>query len=304
LFVNRPVGCAVRAGIPRVVDAMRAILNDPNTTWVLERRYYDEDKPPVRLKMHAAAVAFVGGKPVPRRPGSLGEDADYVDGRDDGTLILEPLGVKHHSADATVYGAFYTAKLTPETQERIRKLALTTSSFKESATVLAASRIRSDGFAALGARVAKTDVSDGAFEADPQRSAAKLVGTVVSARKISSSAAALYLQTLALAEPTKTNILRWNGWTAKDYDAAAKELVGKKLLVEASLPKAGRKHFLPGVVSKATTGRKAILNLPFEEWKRPFYPAESHFKHVIGEPCHTLFARAWHRVEGGDAPKR
>jgi hypothetical protein len=40
-------------------------------------------------------------------------------------------------------------------------------------------------------------------------------------------------------------------------------------------------------------------NLPIEEWKQPFYVL---LRHVITEPAHALFARAYKRIEDGDKP--
>jgi hypothetical protein len=39
-----------------------------------------------------------------------------------------------------------------------------------------------------------------------------------------------------------------------------------------------------------------------EDWKKPFY-LESLQRRLPLEPMHALFARAWKRVSGGDAPR-
>jgi hypothetical protein len=110
---------------------------------------------------------------------------------------------------------------------------------------------------------------------------------------VSEDAAALYLQTLALAEPTQQKITLWNGWKPKQYQTAAAELVKKKVLTEGKRERAGRTLFVKGGYSKGD--RK---NLPMEEWKQPFYAVLD--RHVITEPVHALFARAWKRIEDGD----
>jgi hypothetical protein len=154
--------------------------------------------------------------------------------------------------------------------------------------------LRSEGLAAIAARIADTDVPDGGWEQNPLVSAKKLVGKVAKARGISDDAAALYLQILALAEPTTKNVCTWNGWKPKQYATAAAELVKKKLVVQGKRERTGRDIFLKGGYDK---GDKK--NLPMEEWKLPFYPLD---RRIPVEPCHLLFARAWKRVEDGDVP--
>src|SRR5262249_61026181 len=122
------------------------------------------------------------------------------------------------------------------------------------------------GFAALGERVADTEVEDGKFEADPRQSAPKLVAKVAKATDLSTDAAALYLQLLALAEPTERNVQAWNGWTAKQYKPIAAELAKKKLVIEGKRERAGRGIFLKGGYSKGDRS-----DLPMEDWKLPFY---------------------------------
>jgi hypothetical protein len=58
--------------------------------------------------------------------------------------------------------------------------------------------------------------------------------------------------------------------------------------------RAGRTIFLKGGYSKGT-GK----NLPMEEWKQSFYAGLS--RHVITEPAHALFARAYKRITDGDS---
>jgi hypothetical protein len=156
-----------------------------------------------------------------------------------------------------------------------------------------AALLRGDGFAALAARIADTDVPAGSWEQNPLASAPKLVAKVAKACAISTDAAALYLQTLAFAEPTTKQVLVWNGWKPKQHAAAVAELVKKKLVVQGKRERTGREIFVKGGYDKGS--RK---NLPMEEWKQPFYPLP---RHVPVEPAHLLFARAWKRVEDGDA---
>ncbi|MBA3499439.1 MAG: hypothetical protein H0T65_03645, partial [Deltaproteobacteria bacterium] len=140
-----------------------------------------------------------------------------------------------------------------------------------------------NGFAALGERVAKSPVAKDAYEANPNVSAPALVAKVAKDRSVSPDPATLYLQVIALPEPTKANVQRWNGWTAEQYDAAAAELVRQELVVEAKVDGAGRKIFARGAVVKKTK-----LNLPIEESKLAFTTHGRFVKHLITEPCHTL----------------
>ena len=107
----------------------------------------------------------------------------------------------------------------------------------------------------------------------------------------------LYLQLLALAEPTEKAVLRWNDWKPKQYAAAVAELAKKKLVVQGKRERAQREVFLPGGF-----GKSAGKNLPMEEWKKPFYSAPLS-RHLPVEPVHALFARAWKLVEAGEGPR-
>lgn len=283
LYVHRPVGCPVRAGIPKIVTALRKVLGDKKNTWVLEQKYWDEEKAPKRRKRHDAMTSLVGGKPV--KPSKA--KGQWLDGRDDGTLILAPCAPDANNDDASVFGAFYTAKLDAQTATRIDAYMRAISEWKDFDVLPTAQHILSDGFGALGERAAKTPVAKDGYEANPAVSAPELVAKVAKERAVSPDAAALYLQTIALPAPTKANVQLWNGWTAEQYEAAATELVKKKLVVEAKVDGAGRKIFAKGPIVKKTK-----LNLPIEQSKLAFTTHGRYVKHLITEPCHTLFARA------------
>ncbi len=59
-------------------------------------------------------------------------------------------------------------------------------------------------------------------------------------------AAALYLQFLALPEPTDHNVRTWNHWSPARHRKAGTTLLGRKLVVHGSRTRAGRTLFLPG----------------------------------------------------------
>ncbi len=286
IFVNRPVGDPLRAGIPKVVTQLRKVLADKRNLWELESRYYDEDKPARRAKRHAELTALVKGKSV-KAPAKMGT---WTEGRDDGTLWVGSAALDADSEDATVLGAFYTAKLDAKTAARIRLFAHAASDWERSTVIPTAEHIRSAGFAALGVRVAKTGVPAGGWECNPLASARELVEKVARATGVSIDAAALLLQTLGLPEPTRANVSLWNAWTSAQYDTAAAELVTHKLVVQATVAGAGRKIFGAGTIVKQTK-----LNMAIESSKVTgnLVTHGRYVKHLIPEPCHTLFARAW-----------
>lgn len=143
----------------------------------------------------------------------------------------------------------------------------------------------------------------GLYEGNPLVSAAELVAEVQEAWSLSRHASMLYLQTLALARPTSKNVQLWNGWSAADYKKAAAELVRRELVLEARRARAGRSHFLPGGWEELKAP-----NLPVETWKMPLYqvpvnpPALLHNRLLALRPLGSTFAKAWQRVQAGEAP--
>lgn len=289
LFLQRPVGDPIRASIPRIVATLRGILDDPRTMWTFDSLYV-EDADPKGKARRRQLLDFVNGKPFD----ASNAEQTALETRDDGTLLVALY-------ESTATAAFRTAKLTGRGTERAKQLAnLFVDPDDEYSDppildVDTALLLRSDGFAALADRVAETDVPVGQYEANPLHSARKLVARVVREHGISEDAAVLYLQTLALAEPTQAKVTLWNGWKPKQYAAAGAELVKKKLVTEGKRERAGRSLFVKGGYAK---GRGK--NLPMEEWKQPFYALLS--RHVITEPPHLLFARAYKRIADGDKP--
>jgi len=146
--------------------------------------------------------------------------------------------------------------------------------------------LRSAAFAAFADRVRATPVPVGGFEANPLVSVPKLVAAVAKTKQLPLGAAALYLQILALPEPTERDVRAWNGWTAAEYDAAAARLVKAKLVVSGTRERFGRSIFLKGPYTKGDR-----WNLPIEEAKLALHDVLS--RHVAAEPAHLLFARAW-----------
>ncbi|GKQ39297.1 hypothetical protein [Streptomyces sp. A012304] len=132
---------------------------------------------------------------------------------------------------------------------------------------------------------------------DPTVSAPELVAEVAREHGMGEDAAALYLQLLALPDPTDRNCARWTGWKPARLKKARTELAATGLVVEAKRPRAGRTLFLPC----GWYDFKAPA-LPVEVWKEGLYPLRDHTRAVPPVPVPELFARAWDRVRAGDTP--
>ncbi|MFJ6198163.1 hypothetical protein [Micromonospora sp. NPDC092111] len=141
------------------------------------------------------------------------------------------------------------------------------------------------------------------FAQDPTRSAPDLVAAVGTTLGLGADAAALYLQLLALPDPTDRNVARWTGWKPARLKAARAELAATAHVVAAKRPRAGRSLFLPG----GWLALKAPL-LPLERWKLPLLIGGEGGVSALGiitpvAPAPRLFALAWARLLAGDAPR-
>ncbi|BFO18676.1 hypothetical protein SHKM778_50640 [Streptomyces sp. KM77-8] len=83
------------------------------------------------------------------------------------------------------------------------------------------------------------------YAQDPALSVPGLVTEVAEAHGLSEDAAVLYLQLLALPDPTDRNRARWTGWKPARAKKARTELAATGLVVEAKRARAGRTLFLP-----------------------------------------------------------
>jgi hypothetical protein len=135
------------------------------------------------------------------------------------------------------------------------------------------------------------------YAQDPAVGAPDLVAEVATAHGLGEDAAALYLQLLALPDPTDRNVARWTGWKPARLKKARAELAATDLVVEAKRSRAGRSLFLPC----GWLDLKAPA-LPVEAWKEGLYPVRGGMRAVPLLPVPELFARAWARVRAGDAP--
>lgn len=157
--------------------------------------------------------------------------------------------------------------------------------------------------AALAAACALTSDSTDpqAYYQDPCVSVPDLVDEVASVRGLERDLAVLYLQLLALPDPTDANVVRWTGWKPTRLKKVRAALAETGLVVTANRSRAGRSMFLPG-------GWIALNSpyLPVEAWKKPFLRFDDRDRPAavlvpVG-PVEDLFRRAWQRVKDGDGP--
>ncbi|MFF1273027.1 hypothetical protein ACFVZC_06400 [Streptomyces marokkonensis] len=135
------------------------------------------------------------------------------------------------------------------------------------------------------------------YAQDPSVSAPDVVAEAAGTHGLGADAAALYLQLLALPDPTDRNCARWTGWKPARMKKARAELAATGLVVEARRARAGRTLFLPcGWLDLKSPA------LPVEIWKQGLYPVPGHTRAVPLLPVPELFRRAWDRVRAGDAP--
>ncbi|MER5350015.1 hypothetical protein ABT093_06750 [Kitasatospora sp. NPDC002551] len=125
----------------------------------------------------------------------------------------------------------------------------------------------------------------------------ELVTEVAKTHELGEDAAVVYLQLLALPDPTDRNVARWTGWKPARLKKARAELLASGLVVEAKRARAGRTLFLPGGWQEAKAP-----GLPVETWKAGLYPLPTHHAALPKLPVPELFTRAWQRVTDGDAP--
>ncbi|MFF2073987.1 hypothetical protein ACFVXG_04440 [Kitasatospora sp. NPDC058162] len=150
---------------------------------------------------------------------------------------------------------------------------------------------------AATATAVPTTAEGPAWLQNPQFSAPELVAEAARTHGLGEDAAALYLQLLALPDPTDRNTARWTGWKPARLKRARAELAAGALVLEAKRARAGRSLFLPGGWQEAKSPA-----LPAETWKAALYPLPTHRPALPQLPVPELFARAWQRTLDGDAP--
>jgi hypothetical protein len=301
LFASLPAGDPLRAKAPELLDCVRARLASPDLLLPLGiYNFFDEDEAKFAAKLDAFANAF-GGEPYACEGVPEGVIAK---GRDTGDVVVVRTSPYPNWGSVSLFLRPARAR----DFEAFAKLEVPAGASHQG-TVQAAANCAlavSSGYTALAERIRRTPVPDGQWEANPVFSAPDLVAEVAGALGVSEDGAALYLQTLALAEPTAKAVQTWNGWAPARYRKAAAEIAAAGLVLEAKRERAGRAHFLPGgwVALKAP-------DLPIEAWKLPLYGVGDKksgyakpLRRVLPlRPIHELFAEAWERVRRGDRPE-
>ncbi|WP_051740158.1 hypothetical protein [Kitasatospora sp. MBT66] len=156
-----------------------------------------------------------------------------------------------------------------------------------------------DAAGAAGAASAAGAPAEGAevWPHHPLLTVPELVAEVAKTHELGEDAAVLYLQLLALPDPTDRNVARWTGWKPARLKKARAELLASGLVMEAKRARAGRTLFLPGGWQEAKAP-----GLPVETWKAALYDLPTHHDVLPRFAVPELFARAWQRVTDGDAP--
>ncbi|HBP23288.1 MAG TPA: hypothetical protein DEA08_36620, partial [Planctomycetes bacterium] len=302
LFERLPVGDPVRAGLPTLLARARELLSDPGLVFRTGDPFYNEYEEQKTEKIDAFLGQF-SGQPFERK----GKRDQALTGVDDGVLIAvrttstwDPVRVFWRPA------AWRERQDHPQLPQLDAYMAERI--WRGPTAYEAAQLILGEDLAAFAARIEDTPVPAGGYEANPLHSVPELVAEVARARSLSEDGAALYLQLLTLAAPTTRWVREANDWGAARYKAAAAELVGAELVLEAKRARAGRDHFLPGGWEELDSPDK-----PLEAWNLPLFglkrdpeggkPKRPLQTVLARQPLHQLFARAWERVAGGDEPR-
>ncbi|GHJ48737.1 DNA-binding protein [Catellatospora sp. TT07R-123] len=271
LVYHLPAADPLRDGLPRVLELLRGRLRDP------------------KLVIHAGHIAAKDIDGLARAVGAT--PSEGPDGVQAGALVFPPGGDWRH------------AHLRTGLLDGAGDPALTVLLAQVSGVSALVASLR----AVLGDQIEKlvgypVPDADG-FAQDPSRSAPELVAEVAQATGLPADAAALYLQLLALPDPTDRNVAAWTGWKPARLKAARAALAASDLIVEAKRPRAGRSLFLPGgwLALKAP-------HLPLETWKYGLLIGGAQGPVVLGvvlpvAPAPQLFDLAWARVRQGDAPR-
>jgi hypothetical protein len=127
-------------------------------------------------------------------------------------------------------------------------------------------RLTGDGFTAIAERVATAVLPPDGYEKNPALSVPDLVAEVAARLGVAPDPAALYLQLLALPDPTDQNVQRWNGWTPARRKRAATALRDAGQVTEEKRPRARRTAFIQGEWRPSASGP-----LPMEAYKPALY---------------------------------
>ncbi|BCJ77466.1 hypothetical protein CS0771_70100 [Catellatospora sp. IY07-71] len=143
---------------------------------------------------------------------------------------------------------------------------------------------------------------DGAYVQDTLLSVPHLVSRLAQRFGLHADAAALYLQLLALPDPTGELLRRWTGWEPGRLDRAGAALRAAGLAVDPPEDAEGRELALPG----PWLVRRFVPQ--FEAWKSPLYGFAGDEQPpyrwtLVARPVTELFEAAAGRVLAGDVPR-
>ncbi len=278
LFVMQPVGDSVRQAALVLAPLLRQSLEAPELIFELSSIESWNKKAKLWKQLTTGWLEGVGGEPI-----EGGVDNGFLIARvddDEASLFFRPAR-RLSGADHPLYELTHRSEPSPGS--------------------LVCEQILAPGFAALLERIATTPVPEGQYEANALHACPELTAEVQKTLDVGSDGAVLFLQTLALYNPTTANVRTWNGWTAARYKKAGAELVAKGLLIEAKRARAGRTLFVDGGWQDFKKP-----HLPLETWKLTLYGIAADARParaiVVGEPLHTLFAKAWARWAAGERP--
>ncbi|WP_193514314.1 hypothetical protein [Streptomyces griseoloalbus] len=277
LAYSLPYGHPLRAVLPEGLAALRRRVADPQLLLDLDLAWTEKGSPTaVELRKAYGLPATGGGDPHGLTP--VGEALVLRPWYGDQEAVLVRAGALT-SADDPVFG-LVEGLVGPGGGQGMQ--ALRTILDDELARALAAG----------------TDPEGPTGHAqDPAGSVPDLVTEVAETHGLGEDAAVLYLQLLALPDPTDRNCARWTGWKPARMKKARAELAATGLVVEAKRARAGRTLFLPcGWLDLKSPA------LPVEIWKQGLYPIRDHSRALPLMPVPELFTRAWDRVRAGDAP--
>ena len=275
-----PVGDEYRQRLPSLHRAVTKLLRDPAMLLSMGSRYEYDDK------KRGALLEQIGGKKF-----TVKAKEEEHEARDNGTIVAIDSG--SHQVDLSVR----TARIA---SDRAAILPFLTQEDGDSiygtGGAIAALYLMSKECEALVARIEKTPVSEGSYEGNPALSAKGTVKKLAAEISVDDETATLYLQMLALPNPTKKLILRLNAWKPAQYGKAASALVKKKLCIEGKRERAGRDLFLPGSWEKKTRG------VSIETYKLALYDLTLAREPAIRGAVHTLYEKAFERWSSGDRP--
>lgn len=291
-----PTGHELRKRLPVAIDAIRAYLKKPETLLPFGPQYYFSGVPDPEHKVLMSKISTIAGA--------------YEKGSD-GIMRFETPLIRGGFVPPHFRLYFRTSQLQSEKELSVLS-AIMHQLTSEMAGISGITgcpafvmKMLSDPTSRLADCNRDGVMADELWEQNPIVSVPELVDKCSKKLGASAAAAALYLQLLALHDPTTANIRKWTGWSPKQFKEFAQELIDGLHVIEAKRERAGRELFLPGGWEPLK-----LPNLPIETWKLSLfgYDSKEELKGgaaeliVCQDSLSGLFTRAWARIESGDVP--